>query len=143
MILQEHAVVGAADTYKRGSLHLSKLGVKPLPTGERMKEQIKGKPLTEKKKHMDKIKLNELASIKTYLPQLPGCSLQLFPARRTYTVYYPGSIPGSRSKTWAWSSKPALPNRGSQNLLYTMGHHGPPSIQRDPPHPPTLQTNLK
>ena len=52
MILQEHAVAGAADTYKRGSLYLSKLGVKPLPMGERMKDKIKGKTMTEKK-HME------------------------------------------------------------------------------------------
>ena len=101
-------MAGAADTYKRGSLHLSKLGVKPLPMGERTKDKIKGTTITEKK-HMDKIKLNELASIKTYLPHLPGCSLQLRPARRTYTVYYPGVVPGSRSNTWGSLLTEAMP----------------------------------
>ena len=129
MILQEHAVAVAADTYKRGSLYLSKLGVKPLPMGERMKEQIKGKTIAEKKKHMDKIKFNGLASIKTYLPQLSGCSIQLLPARRVYTVYYPAVVPGSMSKTWGhFSQKQCL----KHVLLWAWNRHAEETRQPCP-----------
>ena len=87
------------EAYKRGSLYLEKLGVKPASLATKMKASLKSKSESSGKK-FDVIKLAEVATIKPFLPQVAGCTIQLLPARKAYTVFYPGVMPASRSRTW-------------------------------------------
>ena len=65
-------------------------------------------PTTKPRKPVDCSKLGVSRSeIKKYLPKQSGATLQPRPERRTFQGYYPGVVPGSRSRTWGFAfSKP-------------------------------------
>lgn len=60
-----------------------------------------GKPITPKVVKVSSTTIRG-ANIKVYLPPTKGCSAVRVPARRCWTVYYPGK-PASRTRTWGWA----------------------------------------
>lgn len=41
--------------------------------------------------------------VRSYLPQVRGCTATEVPERRSWAVFYPGCVPGSRTRTWGWA----------------------------------------
>lgn len=101
LFVQEAKRISGADALQRGSLYLQKLGkCKPPSLGAKLKQSVVEKTKAKGKKTRDIVKLADLEGVKKLLPQVKGCTLQLIPYRRCYTVFYVGALPGSHTCTW-------------------------------------------
>ena len=43
---------------------------------------------------------DDVTTVKQFLPQVKGCTIQIVKVKSQFTVYYPNAVPGSRSRTF-------------------------------------------
>ena len=81
---------------------MSGLGLKPNTLGARLKASANSSAHT--KEQVPAVvgvgAGDDIIRIKPFMPKVVGCTLQYLPTRLAFTTFYPGSLPGSRTRTW-------------------------------------------
>ena len=97
--LQEAKGTTAGETLKRGSLYLSSCGLKPPTLAAKLKSAAKV-TVARKRNVQAELDKDDLTTVRMYMPVIKGCSLHFIKPKNQFTAYYPGAVPGSRTRTW-------------------------------------------
>ena len=81
---------------------MSELGLKPATLGARLRASAKS--AAHKKEQVPAVvgAGDDISRIKQCMPKVVGCTLHILPKHKAFTAFYPGSMPGSRTRTWGW-----------------------------------------
>ena len=102
-ILQKAKGATAEETLKRGRLYLTECGLKPLTLAAKMKSSSRAS-VSRGRDVATELDRDDLTTVRQFMPQVRGSTIQIIRSNNQFTSYYPDAIPGSITCTWGLCS---------------------------------------